>query len=228
MKQNKIICISIIIVLVSLVLPKISLYLLEEKQLEKMVDITANTLATNNVKVENSIIKTVYSKYNNEKYSVSTSGSMEFTEMYKQIDDEVITNDTLVSLSELESIGMIEPVFFTDIAQYENMSIRKNDFKGESITYSRNRIFLPNDNYATAFMSFEIENISSKIISLKIPKNYINTTKEIMKKYIEYLGLNDTDWVYETNSIKSINKKIEIKIEDINNIVSVSIVPYNT
>ena len=76
-------------------------------------------------------------------------------------------------------------------------------------------------------MSFEIENITNKIIAIKIPDYYIVTEKEILEDYINYLNLNSEDWVYEKDSITSKNKKIEIKIENINNFVSISIVPYS-
>ncbi len=76
-------------------------------------------------------------------------------------------------------------------------------------------------------MSFEIENITNKIIAIKIPKEYIVIKKEILEDYIHYLNLNSEDWIYENDSITSKNKKIEIKIENINNFVSISIVPYS-
>ena len=73
-------------------------------------------------------------------------------------------------------------------------------------------------------MSFEIDNLSGKIIGLKIPKEYIITQEDILKSYIHYLDLTSEDWIYEKNSIFSQNKKIEIKIENINNIFSLSII----
>ncbi len=75
-------------------------------------------------------------------------------------------------------------------------------------------------------MSFEIENITNKIIAIKIPKEYIVTKKEILASYINYLNLNSEDWVYEKDSITSKNKKI--KIENINNFISIFIVPYSS
>lgn len=215
------------IFLASLLIPKVTLYFLEDKAIDKMVKTTSNVFASYNSKSENAVIKTVYSKYNNEKYSISTGDRFLYTVPSKEIDGETFTNDTLVKLKELENLGILEPSFFNDISKHPNMITRTNDFKGENFTYSKNRIFLPNDNYKNAFMSFEVENITGKIIELKIPKEYLNTTKDMMESYIKYLGLNDMDWIYETNSISSRNKKIQIKIEDINNIISVNLVPYN-
>ena len=76
-------------------------------------------------------------------------------------------------------------------------------------------------------MSFEVEHITNKIIAIKIPKEYIVTKKEILEDYINYLNLNSEDWIFESSSVSSKTKKIEIKIENINDFVSISIVPYS-
>ena len=47
-----------------------------------------------------------------------------------------------------------------------------------------------------------------------------------MKDYVSYLGFSKSDWLYETNSIKSKTNRLEIKIEEINDLVAISIVPY--
>lgn len=228
MTQNKkIICIFGLIVLASLLIPKIALYLLEDSNINKIYITDSNMFATNNLKSENAIIRTIYSKYSNEKYKVSTGDKFEYATAYTQIEGETFTNDTLVKLKALEDIGMIKSIFFEYIKSHNNMIARINDFESESITYSKTRIFLPNDNYSTAFMSFEVENRTGKIIALKIPKEYVNSNKDVMKNYIKYLGLESDNWNYESNSIKSVSSQIEIKIEDINNIISLSIVPYN-
>lgn len=60
-----------------------------------------------------------------------------------------------------------------------------------------------------------------------IPKEYIVIKKEILENYISYLNLNSEDWIYENDSITSKNKKIKIKIETINDFISISIIPYS-
>lgn len=228
MKQNKKIIYGFVFVFItSFLIPKIALYLLEDNNISNMYVTNSNMFATNNLKSENAIIRTIYSKYSNEKYKVTTGDKFEYATAYTQIEGETITNDTLVKLKELEDIGMIKSIFFEYIKSHNNMIARINDFESESITYSKTRIFLPNDNYSTAFMSFEVENRTGKIIALKIPKEYINSNKDVMKSYIKYLMLESDNWNYESNSIKSVSNHIEIKIEDINNTISLSIVPYN-
>lgn len=228
MKQNKkIIYGFIFIFLISLIIPKFALYLLEDKNISKMYVTNSNMFATNNLKSENPIIKTIYSKYSNEKYNVTTGDNFEYADLYTEIEGEIITNNTLLKLKELEDIGMIKSTFFEYIKSNKNMISRINDFNNESITYSKTRIFLPKDDYTTAFMSFEVENRTGKIIALKIPKEYVNLKKDVMEEFLKYLGLENDTWNYESNSIKSLSNQIEIKIEDINNIYSLSIVPYN-
>lgn len=228
MTQNKkIICIFGLIVLASLLIPKIALYLLEDSNISKIYITDSNMFATNNLKSENAIIRTIYSKYNNEKYKVTTEDKFEYAEIYTEIEGETFTNHTLLKLKELENIEIIKPLFFEYIKSNKDMIARINYFESESITYSKTRIFLSKDGYSTAFMSFETENRTGKIIALKIPKEYVNSNKDVMKSYIKYLGLESDNWNYESNSIKSVSSQIEVKIEDINNIISFSIVPYN-
>ena len=71
-----------------------------------------------------------------------------------------------------------------------------------------------------------MEDITGKIIGLKIPKEYIVIERETLEKYITYLELDSEDWVFENNSIISKLNKIEIKLENINSFISISIVPY--
>ena len=107
------------------------------------------------------------------------------------------------------------------------MITRINKYQSENIDYSKIKIFLPTNNFSVAFMSLEVENTTGKIISLKVPKEYINVNTDIIKDYVNYLGFSKNDWTYETNSSKSITNKLEIKVEDINNIISINIVPLN-
>lgn len=227
MKQNKLILIFISIFVISLITPASILYLLEDYNIKNMHELSSIAFDNNYTVNESPIVRTVYSKYKNEKYRVTTGDRMLYAEPYTTIDGETLENDVLIKLKELEGIEMLQEVFFKDIKANKDMIERTNDFRSEKITYSKTRIFLPNDNYKNAFMSFEVENITGKIIALKAPKQYVNTTKDILESYIDYLGLKSNEWVYEENSVKSSNLKIEIKIEDINNIVSVNIVPYN-
>jgi len=143
------------------------------------------------------------------------------------IEGKNYVNENLAKLKELENIGLLKNDFFSFLAEHTNIITRTNRFYGENLNYSNKRLFLPSDGFKNAFMSFEIDNLSGKIIGLKIPKEYIITQEDILKSYIHYLDLTSEDWIYEKNSIFSQNKKIEIKIENINNIFSLSIIPYS-
>ena len=76
-------------------------------------------------------------------------------------------------------------------------------------------------------MAFEIEKSTDKIISLKMPKKYVTCTRDVMDKYIQYLGLTQNDWVYENRSVHSSENGLEIKTEEIHHMMSITIVPYN-
>lgn len=228
MENKKLIGIFILVIITSLIIPKVVLYFLEENNVEEMYQVSLNMFYAKNINSENALIKTIYSKYTNEKYNISTSDEFSYTVPYYEINGKQIENKVLIKLSELESLGMIKDTFFEYIKSNENMIFRTNRFYNESINYSKIRVFLPADNYSTTVISFEVENKTAKIISLKIPREYIISTKDVMQDYVQYLDLKGNDWVYGNNSIRSVSNGIEIKIEDINNIVSISIVPYNT
>ena len=99
-------------------------------------------------------------------------------------------------------------IFFDFITSNKRVITRINDFHGEHLNYSKKRLFLSKDDFKVAFMSFEVENMTDKIIAIKIPKEYIITRKEILEDYINYLNLNSEDWIYESNSVSSKTKKV--------------------
>ncbi len=227
MKNKFIIGIFTIIVIASLIIPKIALFLLEDRNIDKLYKTNANMLQANNIKNEDVLIKTIYSKYNGEKYSISTSDTYEFATLYYEIDGEKVPNKELVKLQELEKLGMIKNSLFSYLEKNKTMIARINEYQSDNMNYSKIRIFLPTNDYSIAFMSFEVEHTTGKIMALKIPKEYVNVQMDVMKDYAEYLGFSKSDWIYEKKSIKSLTNKLEIKVEDINNIISISIVPYN-
>ncbi|MDE6141464.1 MAG: hypothetical protein K2G03_02565, partial [Bacilli bacterium] len=99
MKQNKKIMYGFVFVFItSLLIPKFALYLLEDRNISNMYVTNSNMFATNNLKSENAIIKTIYSKYSNEKYKVSTGDKFEYADLYTEIEGETFTNETLVKL----------------------------------------------------------------------------------------------------------------------------------
>lgn len=178
-------------------------------------------------KSDNILIQTVYAKYNSSQVSISTHDSYEYPVPYYEIDGERFENETLIKLMELADIAMIKQSFFDDIKSNDSMITRTNEFCQENLHYSKTRIFLPDDNYTWAFMSFETEQSTGKIIALKIPEEYLQKDKKTIEQYIDYLNLNSEDWNYTVNSASSELKQIEIKMEDINGIVSVTLVPYH-
>lgn len=206
--------------------PVITLYLLEDSNVYYLNGVTLDIMKEGTNKADNPIINTAFLKYNGTKYDVSTFDSYEYPILDKVIDGKHYINDTLSKLKELESIGLLKNDFFLFLALNDHIITRTNEFYGDTLSFSNKRLFLSNDNFETAFMSFEVENISGKIIGLKIGKDYIVNEKEVLSNYIDYLDLKSDDWIFFNNSIISKVNSIEIKIENINNLVSISIVPY--
>ncbi len=161
------------------------------------------------------------------KYSISTSDTYEFLTLYYEVNGQKVENEELIKLQELEKIGMIKNNFFTYLEKNESMITRISEYQSDNMNYSKIRIFLPTNDFSIAFMSFEVEHKTGKIIALKVPKEYVNIQSDVMKDYVSYLGFFENDWIYETNSIHSITNRLEIKVEDINNVISISRAPYN-
>lgn len=227
MKKNNLITI-ISILIISIFAPIIILYLLEDNNVDYLNNVSLHQMQEREKNdFDSAIIETIYRKYNETKYSVSTFDEYEYAVVNKMIEGKNYVNENLAKLKELENIGLLKNDFFSFLAEHINIITRTNRFYGENLNYSNKRLFLPSDGFKNAFMSFEIDNLSGKIIGLKIPKEYIITQEDILKSYIHYLDLTSEDWIYEKNSIFSQNKKIEIKIENINNIFSLSIIPYS-
>ena len=226
-KNNYLLMVCVVCFLIAVFAPTITLYFLEDKNVQYLNSVSLSMMDTGNKIYDNAIINMIYARYNNNKYNVDTTDKYDYSVPEIEIEGERYINESLVSLKELETIGFLKGDFFDFVATNKRIITRTNEFHGESLNYSKKRLFLSGDNFDIAFMSFEIENITNKIIAIKIPKEYIVTKKEILASYINYLNLNSEDWVYEKDSITSKNKKIEIKIENINNFVSISIVPYS-
>lgn len=227
MKNNYLLILCVICFLIAVFAPIITLYFLEDKNVQYLNSVSLSMMKEENKSYDNAIINMTYARYNNNKYNVDTTDEYDYSVPEIEIEGERYINESLMSLKELENIGLLKSDFFEFLATNKQIITRTNDFHGESLNYSKKRLYIPKDNFNTAFMSFEIENITNKIIAIKIPDYYIVTEKEILEDYINYLNLNSEDWVYEIDSITSKNKKIEIKIENINNFVSISILPYS-
>ena len=217
MKNKFVMGLFVLIVVLSLLVPKIVLSLLEDRYIEQM----DHTRVLESIKEESVLIKTIYSKYNGEKYRVSINDT------YEVLDGETLKNEELIKLQELENVGMIQNHFFTYLVNNKSMIVRINTYQNDSMNYKKIRIFLPTNDFRVAFMSFEVEHTTGKIIALKIPKEYVDVQRDVMKDYVNYLGFSKSDWIYEANSIQSMTNRLEIKVEEINNIVSISVVPYH-
>ncbi len=227
MKKNKNILIMCLMIFVFCIFsPMIILYLLEDKNFNYLNSVSLDMMKEVNNKFDNEVIKVIYARYNETKYNVTTSDIYQYPIVDKVIDDQHIINDDLVMLKELESVGLLKNDFFVHLSTNERIITRTNKFSGDNLNYSSKRIFLSNDNFDVSFMSYEVEDITGKIIGLKIPKEYIVIERETLEKYITYLELDSEDWIFENNSIISKLNKIEIKIENINSFISISIVPY--
>lgn len=226
MKNRFIIGLFFLILALSLIIPKIALFLLENHHIDKNYQSNVTILKASYTNDQAALIRTIYSKYNGEKYSISINDVYEFSTLYYEENEKRKENEELVKLQELEKIGIIQAHFFTYMEKNKTMVARINKYQGDNMNYSKIRIFLPTNDFSIAFMSFEVEQKTGKIIALKIPKEYVNFHGEVMKDYVSYLGFSKSDWLYETNSIKSKTNRLEIKIEEINDLVAISIVPY--
>ena len=227
MKNNYLLILYVICFLIALFAPTITLYFLEDKNVHYLNSVSLSMMDKDNKIYDNVIINMIYARYNNNKYNVDPADECNYSVPEIEVEGKQYINESLVSLKELESIGLLKSDFFEFLATNKRIITRTNDFHGESLNYSKKRLYIPKDNFNIAFMSFEIENITNKIIAIKIPKEYIVIKKEILENYISYLNLNSEDWIYENNSITSKNKKIEMKIENINDFISIFIVPYS-
>ena len=226
-KNNYLLIVCTICFFVAIFAPIVILYRLEDRNVHYLNSVSLSMMNESNKSYDNAIINMVYARYNNNKYNVDTADENDYAVPEIEIDGERYINESLVKLKELESIGFIKSNFFDYIATNKRVITRTNEFHGENLNYSKKRLFLSNDDFKVAFMSFEVEHITNKIIAIKIPKEYIVTKKEILEDYINYLNLNSEDWIFESSSVSSKTKKIEIKIENINDFVSISIVPYS-
>lgn len=225
MKRN-IILIGIFITIISLVLPAGILYLLEDMNTDALHDTLAAILDGKKSSSNHQFIDSVYAKYSDQSYQIDTSDSREPAVLYYQIDNQTISNQTLMKLQELKEIGLIKASLFTYLQDNREMITRTKKFHGEQMSYIRNSIYLPNDQFETAFLSYEIENASGKVISLKLPKQYTVINQTVLRDYIAYLDLAEYDWEYHESYLLSKQLRAELKVETIQDIVVISLIPH--
>lgn len=225
MKRN-IILIGIFITIISLVLPAGILYLLEDMNTDALHDTLAAILNDKKSGSNHQIIDVVYAKYSDQSYQIDTSDSREPAVLYYQIDNQTISNQTLMKMQELKEIGLIKASLFTFLQDNREMITRTKKFHGEQMSYIRNSIYLPNDQFETAFLSYEIEHASGKVISLKLPKQYIVINQTVLRDYIAYLDLAEYDWEYHESYLLSKQLRAELKVETIQDIAVISLIPH--
>lgn len=225
MKRN-IILIGIFITIISLVLPAGILYLLEDMNTDALHDTLAAILNDKKSGSNHQIIDSVYAKYSDQSYQIDTSDSREPAVLYYQIDNQTISNQTLMKMQELKEIGLIKASLFTFLQDNREMITRTKKFHGEQMSYIRNSIYLPNDQFETAFLSYEIENASGKVISLKLPKQYTVINQTVLRDYIAYLDLAEYDWEYHESYLLSKQLRAELKVETIQDIAVISLIPH--
>lgn len=225
MKRN-IILIGIFITIISLVLPAGILYLLEDMNTDALHDTLAAILDGKKSSSNHQFIDSVYAKYSDQSYQIDTSDSREPAVLYYQIDNQTISNQTLMKLQELKEIGLIKASLFTFLQDNREMITRTKKFHGEQMSYIRNSIYLPNDQFETAFLSYEIEHASRKVISLKLPKQYTVINQTVLRDYIAYLDLAEYDWEYHESYLLSKQLRAELKVETIQDIAVISLIPH--
>lgn len=225
MKNKTLFVVLVFIILISFIVPRIILYLLEENSLTKIYIEKQNTFKTNYIYKNNNLINAVYKKfYINKSY-------VEYVYMPFSIDDNKssissIENKILDHLKDLIHIKMIHQNFIS-LLEKENFSMRITEYGDEDIRfrYDKFKVYIIEDMTKKFFMDFEVEKSTGKIISLKILKSYINTSHSVLIDYIKYLQLENNDWEYENSSIRSESLQIQIKIENMNDFVLLTLAP---
>ena len=106
------------------------------------------------------------------------------------------------------------------------MITRNKKFHVDQMSYIWNSIYLPTDQFETAFLSYEIEHASGKVISLKLPKQYTVINQTVLRDYIAYLDLAEYDWEYHESYLLSKQLRAELKVETIQDIVVISLIPH--
>ncbi len=225
MKNKTLFVVLVFIILISFIAPRIILYLLEENNLTKIYIEKQNTFKTNYIYKNNNLINAVYKKFYVDKSYV------EHVYMPCSIDDNKssissIENKILDHLKDLIHIKMIHQNFIS-LLEKENFSIRITEYGDEDIRfrYDKFKVYIIEDMTEKFFMDFEVEKSTGKIISLKILKSYINTSHSVLMDYIKYLQLENNDWEYGNSSIRSESLQIQIKIENMNDFVLLTLAP---
>lgn len=209
-----------------LLFPTIVLYIMEDINVNSLHEQVIKLLEERQNTSKHLLISAVYAKYSDSHYAITTTDELQYPLPYYQAEDSVIVNDTLLQLKQLEHIGMIKTAYFTDIATNQQMISRINEYQGDAVNYSKIRIFLSADQFQTAFTAYERENITDKIISLKIPKQYIDMNKTVLMNYIRYLDIEADDWVINDTLAVSKTRRIHIKTEVIHDLFSIAVLPH--
>ena len=69
--------ITVVVMIASLIMPGLVLYLLEDHHIKYGYDVSPYRFDPDHINKESSLIKTIYSKYNDEKYTISTRDTFE-------------------------------------------------------------------------------------------------------------------------------------------------------
>ena len=225
-KSKMIFVIWIAVMMLSFAAPKIVLNILEDHNLENLYKPTSKLVYHD---TDNAIIKTIFTKYNNieNEEDLHLSVVVDTYDINVNVSLSIDSNDDDLfdKILDLQNIGIIKDTLMNDFEAKERVILRINEFKIENIHYSKIRFFL-SDQLDEAFMSYETEDKTGKIIAFKIPKKYIHRNKDLLKSYIQYLELEDDSWIYEQDRAYSTTYHIEIKIEEIHDILSLTIIPY--
>ena len=136
-KNNYLLTLCIICFLIALVAPTITLYFLEDKNVHYLNSVSLRMMDKGNKIYDNVIINMIYARYSNNKYNVVTVDEYEYSVPEIEIAGKRYINENLVSLKELENIGLLKSDFFDFIATNKLIITRTNEFHGESLNYSK-------------------------------------------------------------------------------------------
>lgn len=225
MKKNKIIILFICIVLISFIIPRVILFVLEDNNLEYIHIEKRNMFKKdNNIYINNPLINIIYEKYHNEGYSFEVE-LVEFLNINGEVINKEIENIILNDLKDLIVIKMIDENFIQELVKKEDVCIKIMKSENKEINYNKYEIYIEKNNAKIVIMEYEKEESTKKIVSLKIPNDSINFSNTVIADYIKYLQLENNDWIYERDVTKSESLKVQIKLQNINEFTSITLIP---
>lgn len=219
--------ILLLIIIISFIVPLITIKLQENKLLAKDYTLSSDiqTVAEDNTQAK--LIQTIYSIYDNVQYNVSVSDYfMDAEKLIKIENNNVVIEDKtniLNKVDELVKINIIKQNFYEQFSK-GYVIYRVWDYDNGLIQYSKINIYT-NEDYENAIASFMMENETNKIIDFTVKKDYMTLNNETLEKYINYLQLETTGWKNFENNFRLEKDGLIVNTENNDKFVTTKITP---